>query len=123
MALERYTISGTNLDIGTPVYDVNGEKLGELKDLTESYFKVDVRMAPDYWLPVHLIEDAGSEGIRLACTEDQLDEHRVSTEAIEEDPREFEPSEDGRADTAHPEAMERRYDAQAEYLTHPHPPT
>jgi hypothetical protein len=102
---------------GSSVFDAAGKELGKIDALRESYFKLDVSMGFDYWLPYHLIERADGDRLLLSVTEAELDEHKVDAEAEEMTATEMEEATDG---TDHPVPMERRYAAEADYLLHPH---
>jgi hypothetical protein len=102
------------------VYDCAGKELGRLAEMRESYFKLDVKMAPDYWLPVHLIDQVDGDRITLNVRDGEFDGDKLDGDAIDMTEMEIEEATD---DTLHPEPMERRYQHEAEYLTHPHPLT
>ena len=101
------------------VFDASGKELGKVTEVSESYFKLDISMGFDYWLPYHLIDRADGGQIHLTVNEDALDKEKVDARTEDLTSTEVEESV---SDTNNPVPMERRYEAQAEYLTHPHPP-
>jgi hypothetical protein len=102
------------------VYDREGRELGKLAEMRESYFKVNVRMARDYWLPVHLIEQVDGDRITLSVAEDVLEQEKLDSGIEDLTQTDIEEATD---DTLNPLPVERRYEAEADYLTHPHPLT
>ena len=79
--------------VGAPVYTPDGDQLGEVKEVRGRYFKVDTRMAPDYWLRLDAVRSVASGRVTLAAGKDQLDEYRVT------DPDDEEVTERNRTDT------------------------
>ena len=63
-----------HINIGQTVYAADGEKLGTVKEVVAqpeiTYFRVGVRMRPDYWLGTNWVKgferrDDGEEGLVL----------------------------------------------------------
>jgi len=120
MTTQTRSFGLTPMTPDSPIHDCDGKEIGRLKEMTESYFKVNTRMAPDYWLPVHLIERVDGDHIVLSVRDGDLDRHKSDAGAEDLAATDIDDATD---DTLHPEPMERRYAAESEYLTHPHPPT
>jgi hypothetical protein len=54
---------------GAPVFTVDGDKLGEVKEIKGDHFKVNAAMQPDYWL---CTDDIGTvDGNRVVMTFDK----------------------------------------------------
>ena len=120
MATDQKRPPAIKLSEEAPVFDSKGEKLGTVKQLGEEHFKIDVHMGRDYWLPYTLVEsDRGGE-VHLTCAGDDLEQYKTDAGAEDLGPAQVEES---LAHTNNPLPMERRYDAEAEYLTHPRPLT
>ena len=58
--------------VGAEVTTVDGEKLGTVKEVSGSCFKVDAPMRPDYWLGVDCIASSAGGAVRLNLTKDGL---------------------------------------------------
>ena len=71
--------------LGEPVLDNTGEQLGTVKDVRGRFFKVDVAMAPDYWLDQEAIADYASGRVVLAMSKDQVGDHTVDEPASDEE--------------------------------------
>lgn len=73
------TSSMNSLPIGADIYTVNGDKLGEVKEIRDRYFKVDASGQPDYWLANDCIRGGYMSGNRVTVDFDKsrLDEHKV----------------------------------------------
>lgn len=76
-------VTGTNttgavpaLTLGSPVYTADGDKLGTVKEVRDTAFKVDVSMHPDYWLSTGCIRMATSDRIDLAFPKDRLGDYK-----------------------------------------------
>ena len=60
--------------VGAEVTTVDGEKLGTVKEVSGSCFKVDAPMRPDYWLGTDCIASTTGGTVRLSITKHQLGE-------------------------------------------------
>jgi hypothetical protein len=67
------------LAMGCPVYTADGDKLGTVKEIRGSAFKVDAPMHPDYWLSTGSIRLAGSDRIDLAFPKDRLGDYKLDS--------------------------------------------
>jgi uncharacterized protein (TIGR02271 family) len=59
--------------IGQPVYDMDGKELGKLKEVEGQYAKIDVRMAPDYWVRMGSIRQGQGGMLQLAADAEHYD--------------------------------------------------
>ena len=66
--------SGGVPTVGAEVTTVDGDKLGKVKDVSGSCFKVDAPMRPDYWLGTDCIASSTGGVVRLNLTKDHLGE-------------------------------------------------
>lgn len=67
----------SGFSVGAPVYAQDGDQLGTVKEVRGQYVKIDVPMAPDYWLRTDALRMAGN-GITLAVGRDRLAEYQVA---------------------------------------------
>ena len=61
---------------GSEVKDSLGEKLGTVSETAEGYFKVNVHMARDYWLPIDVIANYAGDVVELRYPQDELGAYR-----------------------------------------------
>lgn len=62
---------------GLPVYTTDGSKLGDVKEVRDSYFKVDASMQPDYWLANDCIRGGfGADRLTVSFDKDHLDDFK-----------------------------------------------
>ena len=102
-----------------PVFDSSNKQLGTLGGGRAGYFKVNVSGGFDYWLPQDEIASADTESVCLKHTEAELEGRKNDARAESLTETEIE---EGTDDLAHSLPVERRYDAEAEYLVRPHQP-
>jgi hypothetical protein len=57
---------------GTDVVTTDGAKLGVVADVSELSFKVDVRMAPDYWLGRDYVAEADEDHVSMSFPKSDL---------------------------------------------------
>jgi hypothetical protein len=62
---------------GMPVATQDGEALGTVKEVQAGYFKVDVRLHPDYWLQAEFAQVTADGRVVLAFGKDDLDDYKV----------------------------------------------
>jgi hypothetical protein len=67
--------------VGSKVYTSDGEELGDVKEVRDDRFKVDVSMMPDYWLPNSAVTSADAGTVRLAYPKDSIGDHKVDKPA------------------------------------------
>jgi hypothetical protein len=75
------TVSGDWTDasprVGAEVLTLDGDKLGEVKEVSGICFKVDAPMQPDYWLARDCIDGMTGDAVRLNVTRDQLGDMKL----------------------------------------------
>lgn len=69
--------------VDTPVFSLEGEKVGYVKEIHGGYFKIDVPMAKDYWLSTVYIADSTLDRVSLTLRKGEMDEHRLSAPGAE----------------------------------------
>ena len=69
----------SNIQIGSDVYTMDGDKLGTIKETRDTYFKVDAPMKPDFWLRAECIRggDARAGRVVVAFDKDHLSDNKV----------------------------------------------
>jgi hypothetical protein len=67
-----------DIPIGAEVFTRDSEKLGEVREVRGSHFKVDAALQPDYWLPQTTIASTAGNVITLTFTKDSLDAFKQS---------------------------------------------
>ena len=60
--------------VGAAVLTVDGDRLGTVKEVSESCFKVDAPMGPDYWLGTDTLASPAGTEVRLKLTKEQFGE-------------------------------------------------
>jgi hypothetical protein len=64
--------------VGATVTTADGYELGTVKEVRPRAFKVDARLAPDYWLPLDCIRGAVPGFVRLTLMRDEVDAAKVT---------------------------------------------
>jgi hypothetical protein len=49
--------------VGQPLYDMDGNELGTVKDVRGGYLQVNTRLRPDYWLNEQVVQFSGGRGV------------------------------------------------------------
>ena len=70
--------TGTPLPIGAAVYTIDNKKLGMVKDVTETHFKVDVRFWKDYWLARDRIAFIDDDCVGMSWRREELELYRLN---------------------------------------------
>lgn len=72
------------LRTGQPVFTLDGDKIGEIKEVRGDYFKVDASMQPDYWLSCDCIRggSVANDRVMLSFDKDQLGDYKVDEKTI-----------------------------------------
>ena len=65
-------VSQHDVTPGAEVVTSDGDRIGEVKELQGSYFKVAADMQPDYWLDQDAIGEVTGSRVVLAFDKDQL---------------------------------------------------
>jgi hypothetical protein len=68
----------TEIPIGCPVYTIDGDDLGVVKEYKPGFLKVDVPMQPDYWLCQQDISSVAGDRVVMTFGKDHLDEFKVA---------------------------------------------
>jgi hypothetical protein len=76
MALENRMYEG-GLTPGTPVFTLDGDQIGSIKEVRDRYFRVDASMQPDYWLATDCIRTASASRVQLAFDKDHLGDYKL----------------------------------------------
>ena len=69
---------GSSITVGMSVTTRDGEALGTVKEVQVGYFKVDVRLRPDYWLQADFAEVATDGRVVLTFAKEELDAYKVT---------------------------------------------
>jgi hypothetical protein len=75
------TFDRSLLTVGSAVFTSDGEKIGEVKEVSGDLFKVDVSMRPDYWVSCNNVASATSSGVTLSFGKDQLGDYKADAPA------------------------------------------
>lgn len=67
----------TEIKPGLPVHTVDGDRLGDVKEVQGDRFKVSAPLQPDYWLRVDDVQAFTIERVTLEFAKDQLGSHKV----------------------------------------------
>lgn len=71
------TMPSTEIEVGTPVYTKDGEKLGSVAEVRDSLLRVDVEMKPDYWLSSDFLRPGHEDGrITMVFDHEHLDDYK-----------------------------------------------
>jgi len=62
---------------GLPVFTLDGEKIGSVKEVTPDAIKVDAPLRPDYWLPRARVLSFTNERVTLDVNHADLDGQRI----------------------------------------------
>lgn len=63
---------------GLEVHTQDGQKLGTVKDITDTAIKIDAPMRPDYWLSRGRILSYTNDRVTMDFDHDDLDRHAES---------------------------------------------
>ncbi len=75
MTVENTMYSG--LTPGTPVFTMDGDKIGTIKEVRDRFFKVDASMQSDYWLATDCIRTASASQVQLSFDKGHLGDYKV----------------------------------------------
>ncbi len=68
-----------DLPIGAEVFTSDNDKLGTVREIQGHYFKIDVPMQPDYWLPMDCIGSVSGDRVHLTFAKDRLGDFKTDT--------------------------------------------
>ena len=77
MNLEHGTGFGHDLVIGSEIFTTDGDKIGEVKEVRGSFFKVNAAMQPDYWLPMSTVSSTSGGRVMLNFHKDRLGDYKT----------------------------------------------
>jgi hypothetical protein len=66
-----------NLPIDAEIFTTDGDKIGTVREIRGSFFKVNAAMQPDYWLPMHTVSSVTGGRVLLNFDKNQLGEHKT----------------------------------------------
>lgn len=69
--------------IDTPVFSLEGQKVGFVNEIHGGYFKIDTPMARDYWLSDAYISESTLDRVQLTLRKAEMDKHRLSAPGAE----------------------------------------
>lgn len=70
-------VMNAQLEPRTMVMTMDGESLGEVKEVREDCFKIDVRWGKDYWLPCSEVLEVDDRGATVCFTKADLGIHKL----------------------------------------------
>jgi hypothetical protein len=107
---------------GARVFTADGASLGTVAEVGDVSFKVDVRMARDYWLGRDYVTDSSAERVSLSFPKADLKAHKLGSAGM---PAEKDPTLESHKDTVIPEdeqiEQRRRMEAELERQKHEMP--
>jgi hypothetical protein len=62
--------------VGCPVVTAEGDKLGTVKEVQGTAFKVNAHLQPDYWLSCSSIRSVSTDRVELAFPKDRLGDYK-----------------------------------------------
>ena len=66
-----------HLEPGIPVVALDGKHLGKVKEVQDTYFKVDAPMRRDYWLTCNEVMSADHQQALLLIPSDEINLYRM----------------------------------------------
>lgn len=73
-------------DIGDMVYTLDREELGRVKEISGTFFKVNVRWGRDYWLSCDYIGQSTPGDVQLVLVKNQIADYKMSRPAEAQEP-------------------------------------
>lgn len=71
-------MNAPHIEAGEEVYTIDGKRLGQVKEVREDAFKIDVRWGRDYWLEVSEVFQVDGHKATLCIPADELNMHKLS---------------------------------------------
>jgi hypothetical protein len=65
-----------DLPTGVEVFTADGDKIGEVREVSGTSFKVNAAMQPDYWLPRGAVASSSGNRVMLTFAKDQLGDYK-----------------------------------------------
>ena len=72
-----------DLEPGREVFSRDGERLGTIKELSDTALKIDVPLHRDYWLPRDRVLSFTNDRVTMDLDHGELDTHMISDTATE----------------------------------------
>jgi hypothetical protein len=69
--------TGTPLRLGEPVYTLDNKRLGTVKDVNETHFKVDAKFRKDYWLSRDRIAYVDEDCVGMSWRSDEAELYKI----------------------------------------------
>jgi hypothetical protein len=69
------------LQIGEPVFTLDNKRLGKVKEVNETHFKVDARFRKDYWLARDRIAYVDAECVGMSWRSDEAELYKLGDPA------------------------------------------
>ena len=85
---------------GQPVFTLDNKRLGQVKEMTDTHFKVDVRFRRDYWIARDQVAFVDDEVVGLLFRSDESELYKLPTASDDGFQRRFE-----RKEALGPEAL------------------
>lgn len=103
---------------GAHVFAADGEELGTLSGVRDGYFKVEVSMAPDYWLPFDVVARNEGNDVYLSLGKAEVDSRKLDDAAMDLDAQDLAAAAEADLNDT---GAERRYVGDTNYGLHPRP--
>lgn len=78
MQYDHGTTFTHDLPVDAEIFTTDGDKIGEVKEVRGSYFKVNAAMQPDYWLPMSTVTSSTGGRVMLNFHKDRLGDYKES---------------------------------------------
>jgi len=76
MINEPGTTGYSNVPTDADVFTSEGDKIGQVKEVRGSSFKVNAAMQPDYWLPTSTVASSSGNRVTLTFDKDRLGDYK-----------------------------------------------
>lgn len=70
-----------DIPMGSPVYTADNDKIGTVKEVQGTSFKVDASGQPDYWLPASAVMSATLDRVMVSFRKDSLGDYKMNKPA------------------------------------------
>lgn len=70
--------TGAPLRMGEPVFTLDNKRLGTVKDVTETHFKVDAKFRKDYWLARDRIAYVDAECVGMSWRSNEAELYKLN---------------------------------------------
>lgn len=76
MGLFKRGTKDVEIGVGRPVFTSDNQAVGQIKEMQEGGFLVDVTLGKDYWLADRDVKSSGEAGVVLIFTKAELEEYQ-----------------------------------------------